>query len=176
LNIHAITLYYLILFVFLQFCQGLGFICEFCHNDTDIIFPFQLHKVDICQGVKLPSFIILEVKLKIQHYLGGQSQKDKLFCDLINKLYNVLLRNLFYFHSTKQTNLKELRSLIIWIWIILFVFLQFCQGLGFICEFCHNDTDIIFPFQLHKVDICPGKYQQYTCKSRGNSYFWIWYV
>ena len=36
---------------------------------------------------------------------------------------------------------------------------QFCQGLGFICEFCHNDTDIIFPFQLHKVDICPG------CKS-----------
>jgi hypothetical protein len=43
----------------------------------------------------------------------GQSQKDKLFCDLINKLYNVLLRNLFYFHSTKQTNLKEPRSLII---------------------------------------------------------------
>ena len=69
--------------------------------------------MNIQEGVKLPSFIILEVKLKIQHYLGGQSQKDKLFCDLINKLYNVSLRNLFYFHSTKQTNLKEPRSLII---------------------------------------------------------------
>lgn len=35
-----------------QFCKGLGFICEFCNNDKDIIFPFQLHKVEICKGCK----------------------------------------------------------------------------------------------------------------------------
>ncbi|KAK6195419.1 hypothetical protein SNE40_000855 [Patella caerulea] len=31
---------------------------------------------------------------------------------------------------------------------------QFCQGMGFICEMCHK-VDIIFPFQLHKVVLCP---------------------
>ncbi|XP_071085103.1 run domain Beclin-1-interacting and cysteine-rich domain-containing protein-like [Haliotis cracherodii] len=30
----------------------------------------------------------------------------------------------------------------------------FCQGLGFICELC-SSHDIIFPFQLDKVDQCP---------------------
>ena len=35
-------------------------------------------------------------------------------------------------------------------------FPQFCQGFGFICEFCNDDRDIIFPFQLHKVLVCPG--------------------
>ncbi|XP_071165105.1 run domain Beclin-1-interacting and cysteine-rich domain-containing protein-like isoform X1 [Mytilus edulis] len=35
-----------------QFCQGLGFICELCRNNADVIFPFQLNKVEICQGCK----------------------------------------------------------------------------------------------------------------------------
>ncbi|KAK3095842.1 hypothetical protein FSP39_019904 [Pinctada imbricata] len=36
---------------------------------------------------------------------------------------------------------------------------QFCQGFGFVCEFCNDDKDIIFPFQLQKVTVCPD------CKS-----------
>ncbi|XP_033760801.1 run domain Beclin-1-interacting and cysteine-rich domain-containing protein-like isoform X1 [Pecten maximus] len=32
---------------------------------------------------------------------------------------------------------------------------SFCQGLGFFCEMCH-DKEVIFPFELQKVTICPG--------------------
>ncbi|XP_021360063.1 run domain Beclin-1-interacting and cysteine-rich domain-containing protein-like isoform X2 [Mizuhopecten yessoensis] len=31
----------------------------------------------------------------------------------------------------------------------------FCQGLGFFCEMCH-DKEVIFPFELQKVTVCPG--------------------
>ncbi|ESO98856.1 hypothetical protein LOTGIDRAFT_114026, partial [Lottia gigantea] len=30
---------------------------------------------------------------------------------------------------------------------------QFCQGMGFICEMCH-ENDVIFPFQLNKISTC----------------------
>ncbi|XP_055501422.1 run domain Beclin-1-interacting and cysteine-rich domain-containing protein isoform X2 [Leucoraja erinacea] len=33
-------------------CQAKGFICEFCGNDTDIIFPFELHKCKRCEECK----------------------------------------------------------------------------------------------------------------------------
>ncbi|XP_041356237.1 run domain Beclin-1-interacting and cysteine-rich domain-containing protein-like isoform X2 [Gigantopelta aegis] len=32
-----------------EFCQGLGFICEICHNNK-VIYPFQLHSVSVCSG------------------------------------------------------------------------------------------------------------------------------
>ncbi|XP_060070855.1 run domain Beclin-1-interacting and cysteine-rich domain-containing protein-like [Ylistrum balloti] len=32
---------------------------------------------------------------------------------------------------------------------------SFCQGLGFFCEMCH-DKEVIFPFELQKVTVCPG--------------------
>ncbi|XP_057162620.1 run domain Beclin-1-interacting and cysteine-rich domain-containing protein isoform X8 [Ursus arctos] len=32
-----------------------------------------------------------------------------------------------------------------------------CQAKGFICEFCQNEDDIIFPFELHKCRTCEGK-------------------
>ncbi|KAL4219862.1 hypothetical protein ACF0H5_020273 [Mactra antiquata] len=32
---------------------------------------------------------------------------------------------------------------------------QHCQCFGFICEMCKNQKDIIFPYQLNKVTICP---------------------
>ncbi|XP_053404594.1 run domain Beclin-1-interacting and cysteine-rich domain-containing protein-like isoform X2 [Mercenaria mercenaria] len=35
-----------------QFCQCFGFICEMCKKQNDVIFPYQLHKVSICQGCK----------------------------------------------------------------------------------------------------------------------------
>uniref|UniRef100_A0A4W5KJM5 Rubicon Homology domain-containing protein n=1 Tax=Hucho hucho TaxID=62062 RepID=A0A4W5KJM5_9TELE len=31
-------------------CQAKGFVCEFCGNDKDIIFPFQLNKCTCCEG------------------------------------------------------------------------------------------------------------------------------
>ncbi|KAM8888702.1 run domain Beclin-1-interacting and cysteine-rich domain-containing protein isoform 2-T2 [Synchiropus picturatus] len=31
-------------------CQAKGFVCEFCGNDKDIIFPFQLSKCQRCEG------------------------------------------------------------------------------------------------------------------------------
>ncbi|MBZ3874831.1 Run domain Beclin-1 interacting and cysteine-rich containing protein, partial [Sciurus carolinensis] len=31
-------------------CQAKGFICEFCQNEEDIIFPFELHKCRTCEG------------------------------------------------------------------------------------------------------------------------------
>lgn len=31
-------------------CQAKGFVCEFCNNDKDIIFPFQLSKCQRCEG------------------------------------------------------------------------------------------------------------------------------
>uniref|UniRef100_A0A8C6B611 Rubicon autophagy regulator n=1 Tax=Monodon monoceros TaxID=40151 RepID=A0A8C6B611_MONMO len=31
-------------------CQAKGFICEFCQNADDIIFPFELHKCRTCEG------------------------------------------------------------------------------------------------------------------------------
>ncbi|XP_042371793.1 run domain Beclin-1-interacting and cysteine-rich domain-containing protein isoform X2 [Plectropomus leopardus] len=31
-------------------CQAKGFVCEFCGNDKDIIFPFQLNKCQRCEG------------------------------------------------------------------------------------------------------------------------------
>ncbi|XP_046892745.1 run domain Beclin-1-interacting and cysteine-rich domain-containing protein isoform X3 [Hypomesus transpacificus] len=31
-------------------CQAKGFVCEFCNNDKDIIFPFELHKCQRCEG------------------------------------------------------------------------------------------------------------------------------
>lgn len=33
-----------------QLCQAKGFVCEFCGNDKDIIFPFQLSKCQRCEG------------------------------------------------------------------------------------------------------------------------------
>ncbi|XP_036074929.1 run domain Beclin-1-interacting and cysteine-rich domain-containing protein isoform X3 [Rousettus aegyptiacus] len=33
-------------------CQAKGFICEFCQNEDDIIFPFQLHKCRTCEECK----------------------------------------------------------------------------------------------------------------------------
>uniref|UniRef100_A0A452EY61 Rubicon autophagy regulator n=1 Tax=Capra hircus TaxID=9925 RepID=A0A452EY61_CAPHI len=33
-------------------CQAKGFICEFCQNEDDIIFPFELHKCRICEECK----------------------------------------------------------------------------------------------------------------------------
>ncbi|XP_035134320.1 run domain Beclin-1-interacting and cysteine-rich domain-containing protein isoform X5 [Callithrix jacchus] len=33
-------------------CQGKGFICEFCQNEDDIIFPFELHKCRTCEECK----------------------------------------------------------------------------------------------------------------------------
>ncbi|XP_013409289.1 run domain Beclin-1-interacting and cysteine-rich domain-containing protein-like [Lingula anatina] len=32
-----------------------------------------------------------------------------------------------------------------------------CQAKGFFCEFCNNRQDVIFPFELHKVENCPSK-------------------
>ncbi|KAI5086010.1 run domain Beclin-1-interacting and cysteine-rich domain-containing protein isoform X1, partial [Silurus meridionalis] len=29
-----------------------------------------------------------------------------------------------------------------------------CQAKGFVCEFCGNDKDIIFPFELNKCRRC----------------------
>lgn len=34
----------------LQLCQAKGFICEFCQNEEDVIFPFELHKCRTCEG------------------------------------------------------------------------------------------------------------------------------
>ncbi|NXQ34307.1 RUBIC protein, partial [Alaudala cheleensis] len=33
-------------------CQAKGFICEFCQNEDDIIFPFELNKCKICEECK----------------------------------------------------------------------------------------------------------------------------
>ncbi|NXL51175.1 RUBIC protein, partial [Podilymbus podiceps] len=33
-------------------CQGKGFICEFCQNEGDIIFPFELNKCRTCEECK----------------------------------------------------------------------------------------------------------------------------
>lgn len=38
----------------LQLCQAKGFVCEFCGNEKDIIFPFQLHKCQRCEGEHAP--------------------------------------------------------------------------------------------------------------------------
>ncbi|XP_060554922.1 run domain Beclin-1-interacting and cysteine-rich domain-containing protein-like isoform X2 [Ruditapes philippinarum] len=35
-----------------QYCQCFGFICEMCRKQNDVIFPYQLHKVSICQNCK----------------------------------------------------------------------------------------------------------------------------
>lgn len=37
-----------------QLCQAKGFVCEFCNNDKDIIFPFQLNKCQRCEGEPSP--------------------------------------------------------------------------------------------------------------------------
>lgn len=39
-----------------QLCQAKGFVCEFCGNDKDIIFPFQLNKCQRCEGE--PSLLV----------------------------------------------------------------------------------------------------------------------
>jgi run domain Beclin-1 interacting cysteine-rich containing protein len=31
-------------------CRGKGFVCEFCQNSDDIIFPFELNKIRKCKG------------------------------------------------------------------------------------------------------------------------------
>ena len=41
------------------------------------------------------------------------------------------------------------------------LWLQLCQGLGFICEVCQG-TEVIFPFQLNDVAVCPGQWE--ACK------------
>ncbi|XP_028977337.2 run domain Beclin-1-interacting and cysteine-rich domain-containing protein isoform X3 [Esox lucius] len=33
-------------------CQAKGFVCEFCSNDKDIVFPFELHKCSRCEECK----------------------------------------------------------------------------------------------------------------------------
>ncbi|OCT78549.1 hypothetical protein XELAEV_18029639mg [Xenopus laevis] len=33
-------------------CQAKGFICEFCQNEDDVIFPFELHKCRRCEDCK----------------------------------------------------------------------------------------------------------------------------
>lgn len=39
-----------------QLCQAKGFVCEFCGNDKDIVFPFQLNKCQRCEGE--PSLLV----------------------------------------------------------------------------------------------------------------------
>ncbi|KAK2907966.1 run domain Beclin-1-interacting and cysteine-rich domain-containing protein isoform X2 [Channa argus] len=45
-----------------------------------------------------------------------------------------------------------------------------CQAKGFVCEFCGNDKDIIFPFQLNKCQRCEGCHACYhrSCFRAGN--------
>ncbi|XP_041419173.1 run domain Beclin-1-interacting and cysteine-rich domain-containing protein isoform X2 [Xenopus laevis] len=43
-----------------------------------------------------------------------------------------------------------------------------CQAKGFICEFCQNEDDVIFPFELHKCrrcDDCKACYHKYCFRS-----------
>uniref|UniRef100_A0A8I3WRU1 Rubicon autophagy regulator n=1 Tax=Callithrix jacchus TaxID=9483 RepID=A0A8I3WRU1_CALJA len=40
-----------------------------------------------------------------------------------------------------------------------------CQGKGFICEFCQNEDDIIFPFELHKCRTCEACYHKACFRS-----------
>ena len=46
---------------------------------------------------------------------------------------------------------------------------EFCQGLGFICEICH-DARVIYPFQLNAVAVCSGK-QLNAAGKEGNVLF-----
>lgn len=39
-----------------QLCQAKGFVCEFCGNDKDIVFPFHLSKCQRCEGE--PSLLV----------------------------------------------------------------------------------------------------------------------
>uniref|UniRef100_A0A8C1YFN7 Rubicon Homology domain-containing protein n=1 Tax=Cyprinus carpio TaxID=7962 RepID=A0A8C1YFN7_CYPCA len=39
-------------------CQAKGFICEFCGNDKDIIFPYELIKCLRCEGEPLIDWLI----------------------------------------------------------------------------------------------------------------------
>ena len=31
-------------------CMGKGFVCEFCHNSNDIMFPFEVGRVVSCES------------------------------------------------------------------------------------------------------------------------------
>lgn len=52
---------------------------------------------------------------------------------------------------------KEIPFLIIYLFFVTFNVPQLCQAKGFVCEFCGNDKDIIFPFQLSKCQRCEGE-------------------
>ena len=38
-------------------CRGKGFVCEFCQNSNDIIFPFELHKIRKCRGEEMSHIV-----------------------------------------------------------------------------------------------------------------------
>ena len=49
----AVRLYYVVQYYianFLQLCLAKGFICEYCKDGDDVIFPFQLNRVVQCSG------------------------------------------------------------------------------------------------------------------------------
>lgn len=41
---------------------------------------------------------------------------------------------------------------------VAFIVPQLCQAKGFVCEFCGNEKDIIFPFQLNMCQRCEGEH------------------
>lgn len=59
-------------------------------------------------------------------------------------------------YSTRNCNV---RTRLVFPVLISFFFAlpQLCQAKGFVCEFCGNEKDIIFPFQLNKCQRCEGE-------------------
>ena len=50
---------------------------------------------------------------------------------------------------------------------VFFNFVQLCLAKGFICEYCKDGKDVIFPFMLNRVVQCLGALLSYNFLNRG---------
>eukprot|EP00795_Rhopilema_esculentum_P016901 gene16901-8385_t len=154
-----------------RYCHYLGkYFCTSCHQNRTQLIPSKIiTKWDFKQ------YPYHELRLKLHYANGflktcrlGESLHEnfrKLPAHIVDDihLYSVddfvQVKNgdlLNTFKSLISTSLKHIKEC------------QLCAVKGFVCEYCRDFDDILYPFELNKVTSCPSS--DYSTRNRPNIY------
>lgn len=71
------------------------------------------------------------------------------------------------FHILQFSSLLTAVHHLVFFVFSFFNFVQLCLAKGFICEYCKDGKDVIFPFMLNRVVQCLGALLSYNFLNRG---------
>ncbi|KAF3835204.1 hypothetical protein F7725_027762, partial [Dissostichus mawsoni] len=155
----------------LRYCEYLGrYFCQCCHENAQAVVPGRvLRKWDFSKyyvsnfARDLLSKIAGDPLFNPNDINSGLYKKNKAL-EVVRVLRVQLfhMKNLFKTCRFAKEVLDQFDSLPGHLTEDLHLFSlndlsALCQAKGFVCEFCGNEKDIIFPFQLNKCQRCEGE-------------------